>query len=231
MRREGLMFNGHKCSLYQLGSILNLDYVTMLAIKDDINPKLKRKELISNHMIEKYLCKTKISNFHFVFENSNINFLDRLINEQIYDLTKDSSDWLDPKTMKFLLDISPWEISKLRKLKKISFKQVQIPLRKSTSRNAKKYVYERDSVIEFISHTYGQEMLKKSYYELTFDKQFCSISKALTLLKNIGIIYSQATVYRKIDSLQFPVNQFNNAYRIPLLELNNFIASKRDGIY
>jgi hypothetical protein len=214
-----------KLNLPQLSIILNFDYVTMLSKKNEMFPDLLRSDYITGTQLQEFVLRHKENHFLFSFEtNPNETFMNRMLKYVTYDVRKDPQEWLEPKVLKFLLDLVPWDIQKLRNQKKIIFKKEFLPYRKSTSKNEYIFIYERESVIEYILANYGLEKLSKTYLDTIVEPQFLTVTKMLEYLKNRNINISQARAYRMIDRSEIPANRISDSLRIPIKELNVLIS-------
>lgn len=215
-----------KVSFAQLTKLFNIDYSGMWKIKNQIS-EVKHKETaaITSEEIENYLLKNKESKFLFNFEiQSENHFLNRCFQEETYDIRLDPDEWVEPKVVKSLLDLDPMVLHRIRKQKKIKSKKEILPYRKETSKNSYQYLYEKESVIDFITANYGTDYLQKKYFVFNDEPQFFTVSQALQYFKQENVAMSQASLYRNIYRINVPACRIKDAIRIPILELKLWLA-------
>jgi len=214
------------CSLNQLAKILHLNYATTLSLKKELQPvKVNpRLSLYSSDSVEDYLIKTKENQFEFLFEKDEcVQFFDRLIKKETFDITKLDDQWLDPTILKFLLNWSAWDLTKLRKSRKVIFKSVPVENIKKGIRNNHKYVYEKESVINYITNEIGEDNLRREFKKLHATPQFYTVAGAVRHMKTKGHVISNPTLYRHICKNKYPACRFHDSIRIPILEFEQYL--------
>ncbi|MFC5402942.1 hypothetical protein [Cohnella soli] len=219
-----------KLSFVQLTKVFNIDYSGMWKIKAQIKPDIKHKETasISSEEIESYLIRNKESSFLFDFEeDSQFRFLYRCYKSEIYDVRLEPEEWLEPKVLKFLLDLEPMALHRLRKQKKLVCKKEVLSFRKETSRNSYQYLYEKQSVIDFIQLNYGDQNLSKSFTTFHDEPQFFTVAQTLRFLTQENVSMSLPSLYRNISRQNIPACRIKDAIRIPIKEFNLWLSENR----
>ncbi|WP_240666781.1 helix-turn-helix domain-containing protein [Longirhabdus pacifica] len=214
-----------KLNLTHLADVFNIDYVTMHQIKDELeNLNSEDKRLTyNNEQIQNFLIKCKENNFLYLFETDITEpFCSRLLVSKEYNL-QEEDEWVEPKILKFLLDYSAWDISKLREEKKVKFKQVENQRVKKGSKSSLIFLYEKSSLIHYIEHRYDSSKLKKIYIDMLISKQFLTVKEAMKFAGEYNIEIKQATFYRKINKHKIPATRINKALRIPKREFLTFL--------
>jgi hypothetical protein len=216
-------YNG-KCNLSQLCKILNIDYVTGLDIVNEklIEPveKKERLTIFTNGKIEEFLLHNKENTFLFSFEKaSKEKFIDRMVKEELYDLRNEKEIWLQPKVLKFLFNLSPWDLEKLRNNDLVQYKKDYNPNKKKTSRNKFTYLYNKKSLIEYATSKWGDKSLQKPTFKVVYDPQFYTVQETLAQLNKKGLDYSLTTLYRNIERDKVPAIRIRKyGIRVPIKE-------------
>lgn len=170
--------------------------------------------------IDKFLNEHKIYNFKFQNETADKSFLDRMLVKKIININ-DYPEYISTNLVKEAIDITNYELQKLRQKNLIKYKIIENAKYPVGSSGRNQYLYDKNSIIEYYkNNNIKLTPICKTNYNIS--KQFYTIKEIQEyLLNKYNTEVSISTIYRRIaQSNEIPAIKLATMIRIPILEFN-----------